>query len=70
MGRDPSRANSSTAAASAPSNTPNTRSLDWIGFYNDERLHEALGDVPPSECEADYYRLNIETDNKAMVAAT
>lgn len=44
--------------------------LDWIGFYNDERLHEALGDIPPSECEADYYRLNIKTDNKAMVSAT
>jgi len=44
--------------------------LDWIGFYNDERLHEALGDIPPSECEADYYRSNIKTDNKAMVSAT
>ena len=25
--------------------------LDWIGFYNDERLHEALDDVPPAEYE-------------------
>src|SRR5919109_3812450 len=32
--------------------------LDWIGFYNDERLHEALGEVPPSEYEAEHYRLN------------
>jgi transposase InsO family protein len=44
--------------------------LDWIGFYNDERLHEALGDIPPSECEAEYYRLNIKTDNTPMLAAT
>lgn len=44
--------------------------LDWIGFYNDERLHEALGDVPPSEHEADYYRSIIKTDNTPMVAAT
>ena len=44
--------------------------LDWIGFYNDERLHEALGDVPPSEYEAEHYRLNVKTDNKAMVSAT
>jgi len=44
--------------------------LDWIGFYNDERLHEALGDIPPSECEAEHYRSNIKTDNKAMVSAT
>ena len=26
--------------------------LDWIGFYNDERLHEALGDLPPAEYES------------------
>jgi transposase InsO family protein len=44
--------------------------LDWIGFYNDERLHEALGDIPPSECEAEHYRLNVKTDNTPMLAAT
>jgi putative transposase len=26
--------------------------LSWIGFYNTERLHEALGDLPPAEYEA------------------
>lgn len=25
--------------------------LAWIGFYNEERLHEELGDVPPAEYE-------------------
>jgi len=44
--------------------------LDWIGFYNDERLHEALDDVPPSEYEAEHYRSIIKTDNTPMVAAT
>jgi len=44
--------------------------LDWIGFYNHERLHEALGDLPPTEYEAEHYRLNIKTDNRPMVAAT
>ena len=44
--------------------------LDWIGFYNDERLHEALDDVPPSEHEAAHYRSIIKTDNTPMVAAT
>ena len=28
--------------------------LAWIGFYNDERLHEELGDVPPAEYERNY----------------
>jgi transposase InsO family protein len=40
--------------------------LEWIGFYNDERLHEALGDSPPAE----YEELNIKTDNTPMVAGT
>ena len=37
--------------------------LAWIGFYNDDRLHENLGDIPPAECEDDYYRLNYKEDN-------
>ena len=40
--------------------------LDWIGFYNEERLHEALGDLPPAE----YEQLNIKTDNTPMLTAT
>jgi putative transposase len=44
--------------------------LDWIGFYNDERLHEALDDVPPSEYEAAHHRSIIKTDNTPMVTAT
>lgn len=28
--------------------------LAWIGFYNEARLHEALGDVPPAEYERIY----------------
>jgi hypothetical protein len=38
--------------------------------YNDERLHEALDDVPPSEYEAEHFRLTIKTDNTPMLAAT
>lgn len=40
--------------------------LDWIGFYNDERLHEALDDVPPTE----YEHFSINNDNRPMVAAS
>ena len=28
--------------------------LAWIGFYNEERLHEELDDVPPAEYERNY----------------
>ncbi len=44
--------------------------LAWIGFYNDERLHEALDDLPPAEYEDEHYRLNIKTDNTPILAAT
>jgi hypothetical protein len=40
--------------------------LHWIGFYNEERLHEALGDLPPVE----YEELNIKRDNTPMLSAT
>jgi len=40
--------------------------LHWIGFYNGERLHEALGDSPPAE----YEELNYNTDNRGLVATT
>ena len=39
--------------------------LNWIGFYNGERLHEELGDLPPAE----YEELNIKTDNSPTLAA-
>jgi putative transposase len=44
--------------------------LDFIGFYNDDRLHEALDDVPPAEYEEEHYRLDIKTDNTPMLATT
>ena len=31
--------------------------LSWIGFYNTERLHESLDDIPPVEYEEAYNRL-------------
>ena len=39
--------------------------LRWIGFYNDERLHEELGDLPPTE----YEQLNINKTNSRTLAA-
>jgi transposase InsO family protein len=44
--------------------------LDFIGFYNDDRLHEALDDVPPAEYEEEHHRLIIKRDNSPMLSAT
>jgi putative transposase len=30
--------------------------VEWIGWYNNRRLHSAIGNVPPAEHEATYYR--------------
>jgi putative transposase len=30
--------------------------LHWIGFYNDDRLHAELGDIPPTEYEQMHYK--------------
>jgi putative transposase len=37
----------------------------WIGFYNEQRLHEQLGDLPPVE----YEELNIREDNIPILSA-
>lgn len=37
--------------------------LAWIGFYNDDRLHENLGDIPPAECEDNYLQFIYKEGN-------
>ena len=29
--------------------------LEWVAWYNNERLHSACGDIPPKEFEENYY---------------
>ncbi|WP_423247750.1 integrase core domain-containing protein [Streptomyces achmelvichensis] len=38
--------------------------VQWVGWYNTERLHSALDYVPPEEFEAAYYR-SLATSNAA-----
>ena len=32
--------------------------IEWIDWYTATRLHQAIGDIPPAEHEADRYRQN------------
>ena len=32
--------------------------VEWVAWFNTERMHESLGDIPPAELEALYARRN------------
>ena len=32
--------------------------VEWVAWFNDERLHESLGDIPPAELEAAHAMLD------------
>jgi putative transposase len=32
--------------------------VEWVGWFNTDRLHESLGDLPPAEFEALYAPTN------------
>jgi putative transposase len=40
--------------------------LHWIGFYNEQRLHEELGDMPLAQ----YDELSYKKDNIPIMATT
>lgn len=40
--------------------------LEWVSWFNNRRLMEPLGYIPPAEAEANYYR---QHDSQAAVAA-
>lgn len=58
-GSRPSRPSSSNGRRFPSYEHVEHETLHWISFYNDERLHEELADVPPSE----YEQLNYTRDN-------
>jgi len=39
--------------------------LEWVDWFNNRRLLEPIGDIPPAEFEQAYYR---QLDESAMVA--
>ena len=39
--------------------------LEWVDWFNNRRLLEPIGNIPPAEAEADYH---AQIDEPAMVA--
>jgi putative transposase len=39
--------------------------LAWVAWWNQRRLHGAIGDVPPAELEKAYYHANREVEEVA-----
>ncbi len=39
--------------------------LEWVDWFNNRRLLEPIGNIPPAEAEANYY---AQIDEFAMVA--
>jgi len=40
--------------------------LERVDWYNNRRLFEAIGDIPPAEAEADHYRTATSAENLQM----
>jgi putative transposase len=40
--------------------------LEWADWYNNRRIFEAIGDIPPAEAEANYYRTITPSENLQM----
>src|SRR4051812_47807932 len=34
--------------------------VEWVAWFNNDRLHQALGDIPPAEFEDQYADTNVE----------
>jgi putative transposase len=41
--------------------------LEWVDWYNNRRLFEAIGDIPPAEAEANHYRTAAPSENLQKV---
>ena len=39
--------------------------LEWVDWWNNRRLFEPIGNVPPAEFEIEYYRNQLSQDKAA-----
>jgi putative transposase len=44
--------------------------LEWVDWYNNRRLFEALGQIPPAEAESSYYLTNTPSESPRMAQQT
>lgn len=44
--------------------------LAWVDWYNNHRLFEALGDIPPAEAESAYYATMTPSESPRMAEQT
>jgi putative transposase len=40
--------------------------MEWVDWYNNRRLFEAIGDITPTEAEANHYRTTAPSENLQM----
>jgi len=41
--------------------------LEWVAWFNHQRLHSAIGYIPPAEAEANYYNQLNRTDQQTVL---
>jgi len=41
--------------------------LEWVAWFNHQRLHSAIGYIPPAEAEANYYNRLNSTEQQAVL---
>jgi len=40
--------------------------LEWVDWFNHHRILQPIGDIPPAEYEANYYRSNSPADKAGL----
>ena len=44
--------------------------LEWVSWFNNHRLLEPIGYIPPAEAEANYWKQNAPASSTASTAST
>jgi len=44
--------------------------LEWVDWYNNRRLFEALDDIPPAEAESAYHATMTSSESPRMAEQT